>query len=76
MAVKILEIHHTGVRVDGDATLLKATQDFYADVLGLHCDAGRPTIPARTRPGRTSPTPSRTSTRRAPSSTAWASPTG
>ena len=45
MAVEILEIHHTGVRVDDDGKLLKATQDFYADVLGLHCDTGRPTIP-------------------------------
>jgi catechol 2,3-dioxygenase-like lactoylglutathione lyase family enzyme len=45
MAVEILEIHHTGVRVDDDANLLKATQDFYADVLGLQCDSGRPTIP-------------------------------
>ena len=45
MAVEILEIHHTGVRVDDDADLLKATQDFYADVLGLQCDSGRPTIP-------------------------------
>ena len=45
MAVQILEIHHTGVRVDDDAKLLKATQDFYADVLGLQCDSGRPTIP-------------------------------
>ena len=44
MAVEILEIHHTGLRVDDDAKLLKATQDFYADVLGLHCDTGRPTI--------------------------------
>jgi catechol 2,3-dioxygenase-like lactoylglutathione lyase family enzyme len=45
MAVEILEIHHTGVRIDDDANLLKATQDFYADVLGLQCDPGRPTIP-------------------------------
>ena len=36
MAVEILEIHHTGVRVDDDGKLLKATQDFYAGVLGLH----------------------------------------
>ncbi len=34
MAVEILEIHHTGVRVDDDGAKLKATQDFYADVLG------------------------------------------
>ena len=38
-------LFRSGVRVDDDANLLKVTQDFYADVLGLHCDAGRPTIP-------------------------------
>jgi len=45
MAVKILEIHHAGVRVDSDAKLLTATQDFYASVLGLERDTNRPTIP-------------------------------
>ena len=45
MAVEILEIHHTGVRIDNDAKLLNATKDFYANVLGLGSDSGRPTIP-------------------------------
>ena len=45
MAVKVLEIHHTGVRVDAGAQLLGATQDFYADILGCESDRGRPTIP-------------------------------
>lgn len=45
MAVKVLEIHHTGYRVDAAAELLGATQDFYANVLGLERDTGRPTIP-------------------------------
>ena len=45
MAVKILEIHHTGVRIDNDAKLLNATKDFYANVMGLGSDSGRPTIP-------------------------------
>lgn len=46
MAVKVLEIHHTGYRVDTAAELLGATQDFYANVLGLERDTGRPTIPS------------------------------
>lgn len=45
MAIDIVEIHHTGVRLDAEAKLLQATQDFYADVLGLQRDTGRPTIP-------------------------------
>ena len=45
MAVKIPEIHHTGVRIDDDAKLLNATKDFYANVMGLGSDSGRPTIP-------------------------------
>lgn len=45
MAIEIIEIHHTGVRVDSEGRLLEATQDFYANVLGLHRDTGRPTIP-------------------------------
>jgi catechol 2,3-dioxygenase-like lactoylglutathione lyase family enzyme len=45
MAIEVLEIHHTGVRIDTGAQLLQATEGFYKDVLGLSRDAGRPTIP-------------------------------
>ena len=45
MAIEILEIHHTGVRIDTGAEKLDATKDFYKDVLGLPHDTGRPTIP-------------------------------
>ena len=45
MAIKILEIHHTGIRIDTKAEKLGATEDFYAGVLGLGRDTGRPTIP-------------------------------
>ena len=45
MAIEVLEIHHTGVRIDTGAHKLAATQDFYKDVLGLSRDTGRPTIP-------------------------------
>ena len=45
MAIEILEIHHTGVRIDTGAEKLDATKGFYKDVLGLGHDTGRPTIP-------------------------------
>jgi catechol 2,3-dioxygenase-like lactoylglutathione lyase family enzyme len=45
MAIEVLEIHHTGVRVDTGAEKLDATMGFYKDVLGLGHDTGRPTIP-------------------------------
>lgn len=45
MPIEVLEIHHTGVRVDAGAQLLDATEAFYKDVLGLERDAKRPTIP-------------------------------
>jgi catechol 2,3-dioxygenase-like lactoylglutathione lyase family enzyme len=45
MAIEGLEIHHTGVRIDAAGQKLGAMEGFYADVLGLHRDQGRPTIP-------------------------------
>ena len=51
MAVEILEIHHTGVRVDDDAKLLKATQDFYADVLAFNATPAVRPLPAFPAPG-------------------------
>src|ERR671923_832938 len=45
MAIEVLEIHRTGVRIDTGAQLLQATEGFYKDVLGLSRDTGRPTIP-------------------------------
>ena len=45
MAIEILEIHHTGVRIDTGAQKLAATETFYKDVLGLERDVKRPTIP-------------------------------
>jgi catechol 2,3-dioxygenase-like lactoylglutathione lyase family enzyme len=43
MAIKIVELHHTGVRFD--AGKQNAVEDFYSSVLGLKRDEGRPTIP-------------------------------
>ncbi len=45
MPIKVLELHHHGIRIgksDEDVTKAKA---FYTDVLGLQTDTGRPTIP-------------------------------
>ena len=43
MAIKVVELHHTGVRID--AAKQSAVEHFYASVLGLGRDEGRPTIP-------------------------------
>ena len=43
MAIKILEIHHHGMRIDGQPP--EAVLDFYSNVLGLAADEGRPNIP-------------------------------
>src|SRR5438270_141061 len=45
MAIEILEIHHTGVRIDTGAQKLADTEAFYKNVMGLDRDSGRPTIP-------------------------------
>jgi catechol 2,3-dioxygenase-like lactoylglutathione lyase family enzyme len=45
MAVKVLELHHHGIRVGPDPEGLKKALAFYRDVLGLTPDPGRPEIP-------------------------------
>lgn len=45
MAIKVLEIHHHGVRVGSDAKTLSDVERFYSDILGLKPDEGRPEIP-------------------------------
>jgi catechol 2,3-dioxygenase-like lactoylglutathione lyase family enzyme len=45
VAIKVLEIHHTGFRVDAKAELLGVAEEFYTGVLGLARDEARPTIP-------------------------------
>jgi catechol 2,3-dioxygenase-like lactoylglutathione lyase family enzyme len=45
MTIKVLEIHHTGVRIDVQGAMLGAAEQFYAGVLGLAADRGRPTSP-------------------------------
>ena len=45
MAIKVLEIQHTGFRIDAEAQKMKMLEQFYTGVLGLEHDAGRPNIP-------------------------------
>jgi len=45
MAVKVLELHHHGIRVGASPEEVAKARTFYGDVLGLQRDAGRPHIP-------------------------------
>ncbi len=44
MAIKVLELHHHGIRVGPSEADLKRALEFYRDVLGLVPDDGRPDI--------------------------------
>ena len=41
MPIRVVEIHHHGIRIDGDEAGLAANLDFYQGVLGLSPDPGR-----------------------------------
>jgi catechol 2,3-dioxygenase-like lactoylglutathione lyase family enzyme len=45
MPISVVEIHHHGIRIDGDAAGLAANLDFYQGLLGLTPDQGRPDFP-------------------------------
>jgi extradiol dioxygenase family protein len=45
MAVKVIELHHHGIRVGPSPEDVAKARTFYGDVLGLDHDPGRPTIP-------------------------------
>ena len=45
MAVKVLELHHHGIRIGPSAEAVATARKFYGDVLGLNHDPGRPNIP-------------------------------
>ena len=45
MAVRVLELHHHGIRVGPSADEVAKARKFYGDVLGLEHDPGRPQIP-------------------------------
>jgi extradiol dioxygenase family protein len=46
MAIKVLELHHHGIRVGPSAEDVARARTFYGDVLGLDHDPGRPHIPS------------------------------
>src|SRR4026209_1778509 len=45
MAVKVLELHHHGIRVGPSQEEVAKARKFYGEVLGLDHDPGRPNIP-------------------------------
>jgi catechol 2,3-dioxygenase-like lactoylglutathione lyase family enzyme len=45
MAIKVVEIHHHGIRIAGDDAGLASNLDFYQGLLGLTPDGGRPNFP-------------------------------
>ena len=45
MAIKVLELHHHGIRVGPTQEDVAKARTFYGDVLGLDHDPGRPQIP-------------------------------
>jgi catechol 2,3-dioxygenase-like lactoylglutathione lyase family enzyme len=45
MAVKIIELHHHGIRIGPSPEEAEQALQFYGDVLGLHDDVGRPQLP-------------------------------
>ena len=44
MAIKVLELHHHGIRIGTSAEAVEQARQFYTDVLGLQPDPGRPDI--------------------------------
>jgi catechol 2,3-dioxygenase-like lactoylglutathione lyase family enzyme len=46
MALKVIELHHHGIRIGATAEDAKKARDFYSDVLGMQPDPGRPVIPS------------------------------
>ena len=45
MAIKVLELHHHGIRIGKEDDDVEKARTFYSDVLGLETDGGRPMIP-------------------------------
>ena len=45
MPIKVLELHHHGIRIDPSDDAQDSARDFYSGVLGLESDSGRPNIP-------------------------------
>jgi catechol 2,3-dioxygenase-like lactoylglutathione lyase family enzyme len=45
MAIKVLELHHHGIRIGKEPEEVDKARQFYTEVLGLQTDSGRPNIP-------------------------------
>jgi catechol 2,3-dioxygenase-like lactoylglutathione lyase family enzyme len=45
MPIKVLELHHHGIRIGTSDEAVEQARQFYGEVLGLEADPGRPTIP-------------------------------
>jgi catechol 2,3-dioxygenase-like lactoylglutathione lyase family enzyme len=45
MAIRVIEIHHPALRIDGSEANLQDNLDFYEGLLGLSPDGRRPNIP-------------------------------
>lgn len=45
MPIKVLELHHHGIRIDPSDEAQDKAIAFYSDLLGLEADQGRPNIP-------------------------------
>lgn len=45
MSIRVVEIHHPALRIEGGEEGVRAHVDFYEGVLGLAADGGRPTLP-------------------------------
>jgi len=45
MPIKVLELHHHGIRIGPSDEAVEQAKHFYGSVLGLETDQGRPNIP-------------------------------
>jgi len=45
MPIKVLELHHHGIRIGKTPEEVDKARQFYSEVLGLETDTGRPHIP-------------------------------
>jgi catechol 2,3-dioxygenase-like lactoylglutathione lyase family enzyme len=45
MPIKVLELHHHGIRIAPTADAVAQARHFYVNVLGIAADSGRPEIP-------------------------------
>lgn len=45
MPIKVLELHHHGIRIGTQDEEVEQARRFYTDVLGLEVDSGRPHVP-------------------------------